>query len=200
MPKKKLNLFGDLDDYYNKKNVQQNNIKNISTDNDLDTNLNINLNLKVSEEENKNKKNQFLQTFRRRYSSVNFSIENENNVPYHEEIETLETISKCKTPLEKMITIASISSIIINSIYNFWKPIEEIVKPSFLNVEADEIIKIYTYIVYTSKMSELVVHLDFIKYFTISSTKKTMIGYYYSIAQGAFSTILEANNIDSFLN
>ena len=198
MPKKKLNLFGDLDDYYNKKNVQQKNTININTDNDVDTNLNINLNLKVSDEENKNKKNQFLQKFSRRYSSVNFSIENENNVPYHEEIETLETISKCKTPLEKMITIASISSIIINSIYNFWKPIEELVKPSFLNVEADEIIKIFTYIVYTSKMSELVVHLDFIKYFTISATKKTMIGYYYSIVQGALNTILEATNIDSF--
>ena len=139
-----------------------------------------------------------MQKFRRRYSSVNISIENENNVPYHEEIETLETISKCKTPLEKMITIASISSIIINSIYNFWKPIQELVKPSFLNVEADEIIKIFTYIVYTSKMSELVVHLDFIKYFTISATKKTMIGYYYSIVQGALNTILEATNIDSF--
>ena len=200
MPKKKLNLFGDLDEYYNKKNNQQKYIININSNNDEDTNLNINLNLKVSEEENKNKKNQFLQKFRRRYSSVNISIENENNVPYHEEIETLETISKCKTPLEKMITIASISSIIINSIYNFWKPIQELVKPSFLNVEADEIIKIFTYIVYTSKMSELVVHLDFIKYFTISSTKKTMIGYYYSVIQGALNTILEAKNIDSFFN
>ena len=200
MPKKKLNLFGDLDDYYNKKKNQQKNFINININNDEDSTLNINLNLKVSEEESKNKKNQFLLDFRRRYSSVNFSIENESNVPYHEEIKTLETISKCKTPLEKMITIASISSIIINSIYNFWKPIKELVKPSFLNVEADEIIKIFTYIVYTSKMSELVVHLDFIKFFTISSTKKTMIGYYYSILQGALQTILEAKNVDSFLN
>lgn len=196
MPKKKLNLFGDLDEYFNKKDNQQKNLVYFSTNNNVDTNLNINLD--VSEEERKNKKNQFLLKFSRRYSSINISIE--NNMPYHEEIETLENISKCKTPLEKMITIASISSIIINSIYNFWKPIKELVKPSFLNVEADEIIKIFTYIVYTSKMSELVVHLDFIKFFTISSTKKTMIGYYYSILLGAVKTILEAKNIDSFLN
>ena len=69
-----------------------------------------------------------------------------------------------------------------------------------LNVEADELMKILIYIVYKSKMSKLFVHLDFIKYFTIKETWSTMIGYYYTLLEGAINFISEIKYKHEFLN
>ena len=216
MPKSKyINIFGNDDESYNEKNNIQKNLINTNINNlninieeeknekinneDDNLNINLNINLTISEEETKTKKNQFLLKFRRRYSSLDTHNENKNKEPYYEAIKTLKNISKCKTPLEKLVTMASISSIITDSIYEFWKPLNQLIIPSFLNVEADEVMKIFIYIVYNSKMSELFVHLDFIKYFTSSSTKTTMIGYYYTLLEGSLNLILEAKNKDYFL-
>ena len=77
---------------------------------------------------------------------------------------------------------------------------EDLVKPSFLNIEADDLMKILIYIVYKSKMSKLFVHLDFVKYFTIRETLSTMIGYYHTLLEGALNFILEKNNKNEFLS
>ena len=131
------------------------------------------------------------------FSQISFNSENKKNEPYYEAIEALKKIIKCKTPLEKLVLIASMSSFINDSIYKFWKPIENSINPSVLNIEADELMKIFVYIVYKSKMSKLFVHLDFIKYFTIKETKSTMIGYYCTLLEGAINYILE---VKDFLN
>ena len=140
------------------------------------------------------------QKYKDLYSSLINIDENKKDEPYYEAIETLKGIIKFKTPLEKLVIIASIGSFINDSIYKFWKPMENLINLSFLNIEADELMKILVYIAYKSKMSKLFVHLDFIKYFTIKETKTTMIGYYYTLLEGAINYILEINDKMLFLN
>ena len=190
----------------NNNNLNKNEIEN----NLIDT-LNINMeeqknneilkfNLTISEEGIRNKKSQFLMNFGRAYSTLNPFDEKRTGEPYYEAIRILKNISKCKTPLEKLVLMASISSFITDNIYKFWKPMEDLVKPSFLNIEADDLMKILIYIVYKSKMSKLFVHLDFVKYFTIRETLSTMIGYYHTLLEGALNFILEKNNKNEFLS
>lgn len=162
------------------------------------TKINMSINLKISEDNSD--KNIFLLNFGRRYSSINLKKEKKINEPYYEAIKTLKNIIKCKTPLEKLVIIASLSSFITDCIYNFWKPVEENIHLSMLNVEADELMKILIYIIYKSKMSKLFVHLDFIKYFTIKETLTTMIGYYYTLVEGAINFISETKYKHEFLS
>ena len=212
MPKaKKINIFFDnFYEYDNNNDSNRNEIENNIINTNITNTININneeqksngnltLNLIISEEVNYNKKNQFLLNFGRTYSSINYFKENKNDEPYYEAIKILKSIIKCKTPLEKLIIMASLSSFITDSIYKFWKPIEELINPTFLNIEADELMKILIYIVYKSKMTKLFVHLDFIKYFSIKESLTTMIGYYYTLLEGALNFILEAKNKNELL-
>ena len=184
----------------NKKEIENNIIDTLNINMEEQKNNEIlNLNLTISEEGYKNKKIQFLINFGRAYSSLNPFGESKTGEPYYEAIRILKNLSKCKTPLEKLVLMASISSFITDNIYKFWKPMEDIIKPSFLNIEADDLMKILIYIVYKSKMSKLFVHLDFVKYFTIKETLSTMIGYYYTLLEGALDSILEKKNKNEFL-
>ncbi len=181
--------------YINTDNFNINDILNINNEEQKNNEI---ISLKISKD-NSNK-NKFLLKFGRTYSALNPLKENNINGPYNEAIKTLKNIIKCKTPLEKLVIIASISSFITDSIYNFWKSVEDSINISMLNVEADELMKILIYIVYKSKMSKLFVHLDFIKYFTIKETLSTMIGYYYTLLEGAINFISEIKYKHEFLN
>ena len=196
----------NLDDSNNNKNY--NNINNDISNNPNELALNINseekktkinmsINLKISDNSDKNI---FLLNFGRRYSSISLNKEKAINEPYYEAIKTLKNIIKCKTPLEKLVIIASVSSFITDCIYKFWKPVEENIHLSMLNVEADELMKILIYIIYKSRMPKLFVHLDFIKYFTIKETLTTMIGYYYTLVEGAINFISETKYKHEFLS
>lgn len=208
MPKMtNFNILGFLNEPNSKENKNENDIFNLNLIDTLNNNNNegeeinqiLNINLTISEKENKNKKNQFLLKFARTYSNILSYNETKTNEPYYEAIKALKNIVKCKTPLEKLIIMASLSSFITDNIYIFWKPIEELINPSLLNVEADELMKIILYIVYKSEMSELFVHFDFVKYFTIRETRTTMIGYYYTLLEGTLNTILSAKDKTDFL-
>ena len=206
MPKSINNfLLVKMNDCHNEKN--KNKEKSDFKVNTINTNLiidneeeNFKLNKLNTTFEKVARNNKFLLNFGRSYSSKNIINENGIDIPYYETIKTLKSIIKCKTPLEKMIIISSLSSFITDNIYKFWKPMEELIHPSFLNIETDELVKILLYVVYNSKMTKLFVHLDFIKYFTIKETKSTMIGYYYTLIEGALISILEAKNKEEFKN
>ena len=125
-------------------------------------------------------------------------FEDYSKIPYGQAIEFIKKIVDFKVPLEKLIIIASVSSLITESVNKYWKSMEKYIQPSMLGIDADELMTIFMYIVYKCHMPELFVHGDFIKYFTSPTTKSTMIGYYYTTLQGCLDFLLEVKDKGEF--
>ena len=119
--------------------------------------------------------------------------------PYFDAIEYLKQIDAYKVPLEKLTIIALISVIITDCIDQYWDSMKNEIPPKLLNIDADELISIYLYIIYKLKMQSLFVHLDFIRYFTTPISKQSMIGYYFTAVEGCLNYILKAEDKKAFL-
>ena len=63
-----------------------------------------------------------------------------------------------------------------------------------LNIGADELTSIYLYIIIKVNLPELFIYCDLIEYFTISSTKNNMYGFYFSTIKGVLNHILEVDD------
>ena len=122
-----------------------------------------------------------------------------SRVPYSGAISYLRQIDTYKVPLEKLIVIAIVSVIITDSVDKYWEPMKGELPGKFLNIDADELMSIYLYIIYQLKMPSLYVQLDFIKYFTTNISKQSMIGYYYTALEGCLNFILNLENKESLL-
>ena len=135
--------------------------------------------------------------------SKNYLILNEennlNDVPFGEAVAFLKTISEFRIPLEKLVVIASVSSLITDCVNKYWKCMENYITPSLLTINADELMTIFLYIVYKCHMPMLFVHADFIKYFTSPTTKATMIGYYFTTLEGCLNYLLEIKDKKDFI-
>ena len=119
--------------------------------------------------------------------------------PYFDAIEYLRQIDTYRVPLEKLTIVALISVIITDCIDQYWEPMKSEITPKLLNIDADELISIYLYIIYKLKMHSLFVHLDFIRYFTTQISKQSMIGYYFTAVEGCLNYILKAEDKKAFL-
>ena len=110
--------------------------------------------------------------------------------PYSLAIKYLRQIYSYKVPLEKLIIISYLSILITQSVENYWSNINEDIPSNFLNLDADEIMSIYLYIIYKLDSSSILAHLEIIKHFTTNYTKQTVLGYYYSTFEGCLRYIL----------
>ena len=126
------------------------------------------------------------------------NIKNQNNEPYFSAIKYLKHINDYKMPLEKLAIIAVVSSIIIDCVNNYWNKVENYLDYKFLKIDADELVSIYLYIVYKLDMPYIFIQMDFIKYFTTSATKNSIIGYYFTAVEGCLDYILDAKDKSSF--
>ena len=177
-----------------KDDIIDTNIINKDNDNTIRTDSNMINNqepLKISSDSGK------LYLFTKRFSIMSEG-KDYSKEPYGQAIEFLKKIIDFKVPLEKLIIIASISSLITECVNNYWKKVEKLIQPSMLNIDADELMTIFMYIVYKCNMPSLFVHADFIKYFTSPTTKSTMIGYYYTTLQGCLDFLLQIKNKQEF--
>lgn len=122
--------------------------------------------------------------------------QNENfllsNSPYDLAISFLKRINNYKVPLEKLVIVSYISVLIVDCVDKYWEDKKDEIKPDFLNIDADQIMSIYLYIIYKSGLSEIIVQLDFIKYFTTRTTKQSIFGYYYSTFEGCIRYLLKS--------
>ena len=118
-------------------------------------------------------------------------LNNQEQKPYEEAIKYIQTIKNYNTPLDKLTIIALTSVLITKCIDKFWKG-KKIIKKNFLNVDADELMSIYLYIVYNMDLYSIYTQLDFIKHFTGSITKQSIIGYYYTTIEGCLAFIMSA--------
>ena len=104
--------------------------------------------------------------------------------PYFKAIESLKSLNEIKTPLKKMLLIANISTEITEAINEAWADIIP-QDTSLLDINADELMAIFIYIIMRSKMPELVIHLNLIREFTTTITRNSMVGYYYTTMEAA---------------
>jgi len=127
---------------------------------------------------------------------INISL---SKIPYLDAINYLKQIDTYRVPLEKLIVIALISVIITDCVEKYWEKLKTDLPGRFLNIDADELMSIYLYIIYKLKMPSLFVQLDFIKYFTTNISKQSMIGYYYTALEGCLNFILSLEDKNSLL-
>ena len=114
----------------------------------------------------------------------------DENSPYSEEIKYIQTIKDFNIPLDKLTIIALTSVLITDEVDNYWKG-EKVFK-DYLTIEADDLMAIYLYIIYNMDLPSIFTELDFIKYFTGSTTKQSMIGYYFSTIEGCLTFIMDS--------
>ncbi len=75
-----------------------------------------------------------------------------SQMPYGQAIEFIKKIVDFKDPLEKLIIIASVSSLVTEWVNNYWKSMEIFIQPSMLSIDADELMTIFMHIIYKSHM------------------------------------------------
>ena len=128
----------------------------------------------------------------------NFQKNKFNLIPYSNAIEYMKTIVNYKVPIEKLTIIALTSIAITKCVDEYWKK-EKDLPPKFLNIDADEIMSIYLYIIYNMNLPSIFTELDFIQHFTTDNSKKSMVGYYYTTLRGCLDFIMKAETKESFV-
>ena len=128
----------------------------------------------------------------------NFQKNKFNLIPYFNAIEYIKTIVNYKVPIEKLTIIALTSIAITKCVDEYWKK-EKDLPPKFLNIDADEIMSIYLYIIYNMNLPSIFTELDFIQHFTTDISKKSMVGYYYTTLRGCLDFIMKAETKESFV-
>lgn len=123
-----------------------------------------------------------------------------NYSSYEQAVKMLKSINRYRVPFEKMILIATLASEITECVNEFWKDFENIVTSSLLNIDADELMTIFIYVVIKSHMPELLIHAKFIKEFTTSNSRSTMIGYYFTTLEASIIYILSVKDKDDLRN
>jgi len=118
---------------------------------------------------------------------------------YCKAITTLKRINKTFIPYEKMMIIASISNEIASCINDFWEDMKDVISTSLLNINADELMTIFIYILIKSEINDLLVHSKIIKDFTTSATRSSVIGYYYTTLEASLCFILSINDKSELL-
>ena len=128
----------------------------------------------------------------------NFQKNKFNLIPYSNAIEYMKTIVNYKVPIEKLTIIALTSIAITKCVDEYWKK-EKDLPPKFLNIDADEIMSIYLYIIYNMNLPSIFTELDFIQHFTTDISKESMVGYYYTTLRGCLDFIMKAETKESFV-
>ena len=142
-------------------------------------NLNVNMIISQSEEKQINMSEQF----RKRNALKGFDT-----------LKTvLTSVVKVKTPFEKMVLIASLSTEITECVNEFWKGYENYISNSYLLIAADDLMPLYIYAIIQANFPEILIHNKIINGFTSKTTKSTMVGYYFSTIEGATEYLLNTD-------
>ena len=84
-------------------------------------------------------------------------------------------------------------------INDFWKPLDCYIDNNLLNLEIDQLMTIFIYIIIQSQIYDIGVHCKIIKSFTTCITKASMIGYYYSTVEASVLYISSINDIKELI-
>ena len=87
-------------------------------------------------------------------------------------------LKHAKTPFDKMMLIASMSTEITQCVDTYWNNMDSLLPNYYLSINADEFLSLYILIVIKAQFPELIIHEKIIQYFTTKTTKSSTIGYY----------------------
>ena len=121
-------------------------------------------------------------------------------IPYYSAINLLKNIKNYKTPFEKIVILAALSDQVMESVSTFWSSMQNYVKNTFLNIEADEIMSIFVFIVIKSQMPELFIESKIISNFTTPSTRAFNIAYNLTLMEASLETITKMENSKELYN
>ena len=134
----------------------------------------------------------------------NDSIEliNENKliarkIPYEKTINEFNNIEVYQNPFDKLLLTVKLSKIIQEEISNFWSQIKEKEikeKNINLNIEADDFINIFKYMLIKSGITNIHNEICFIECFTSNQIKSDSDWYYLSLIQVSLMQLEEINN------
>ena len=134
----------------------------------------------------------------------NDSIEliNENKliarkIPYEKTINKFKNIEVYQNPFDKLLLTVKLSKIIQEEISNFWSQIKEKEikeKNINLNIEADDFINIFKYMLIKSGITNIHNEICFIECFTSNQIKSDSDWYYLSLIQVSLMQLEEINN------
>ena len=134
----------------------------------------------------------------------NDSIEliNENKliarkIPYEKTINEFKNIEVYQNPFDKLLLTVKLSKIIQEEISNFWSQIKEKEikeKNIYLNIEADDFINIFKYMLIKSGITNIHNEICFIECFTSNQIKSDSDWYYLSLIQVSLMQLEEINN------
>ena len=154
-------------------------------------NTNSNLNTTIN-----NKNNEFFNSKIFNKSTLKHYDNNNNfNFPYFSCIKLLKSLNICKSPFEKINIIANLSNEITDNINFYWEDFNNFIDQNLLQIDAEQLINIFIYIIIKSQMKEILIHCCFIKNFITTLTKSTLIGFYFSNVEASISYILNIKNI-----
>ena len=116
---------------------------------------------------------------------------NENNLiniksPYENAIKAFKNIEKYQNPFDKLLLTVKLSKIISEEISNFWSQVhqEDLKNKNIhLNIEADDFISIFKYLLFKSEISDIHAQICFIDSFTSNQIKLDSEWYYLSLIQ-----------------
>ena len=185
--------------HFNKKsqNIKENiiNINNNSKDEDNNPNKNMIIRTTTIIENEKNLTSAKIEKIFNRIAFIRTKNVEYLSYPYETAIQLLKQIKKYKTPFEKMMIIASISSEITDCINDFWRDLSNYINNDMLNLEIDQLMSIFIYIIIKSQIYHISVHCKIIKIFTTYITKASIIGYYYSTVEESVKYIQSIENV-----
>ena len=104
---------------------------------------------------------------------------NKNKIEgYNTVVTMIHGLKHAKTPFDKMMLIASMSTEITQCVDTYWNNMDSLLPNYYLSINADEFLSLYILIVIKAQFPELIIHEKIIQYFTTKTTKSSTIGYY----------------------
>ena len=104
---------------------------------------------------------------------------NKNKIEgYNTVVTMIHGLKHAKTPFDKMMIIASMSTEITQCVDTYWNNMDDYLPNYFLSINADEFLSLFIFVVIKAQFPELIIHQKIIQYFTTKTTKSSTIGYY----------------------
>ena len=113
----------------------------------------------------------------------------DHKIPYGKVINYLEGIKNYHLPHDKLKIFALSSKLIKECIEQFWKD-NQIPEKNYLDLDADEFMSIYLYIIYNTNLESIYTELDFINYFIADKTKQSKLVYYFATVDACLNFIM----------
>ena len=101
-------------------------------------------------------------------------------IPFEKSIKMLKDIYKFRSPIDKLLLTTKLRKSIKDEIDDFWKhlPKEELNRKELkFEIEIDDYINIFEYMIVKSGMNDLIAHIDFVEIFTNEKIRKDLDDY-----------------------